>query len=109
MTSAIACAADAVLFPEVHNTEDKEVETIVRAVKNARSRVGSKRVLIIKAEGCPTKIDRLKAAVDSRLLEELGDKPRRIETRGQYWDMLFAVVVPPRWIDSWPLGWHEWP
>jgi 6-phosphofructokinase 1 len=68
MASAIACAAEAVLFPESHRSEDEVVESVTRTILRARSRSGrSKRVLIIKAEGVAIGTDRLKRSVDERL------------------------------------------
>lgn len=68
MTSAIASAANAVLFPEMNKSEDEIVDTVLRAVKNAHARTDRpKRVLVIKAEGVAMSVDRLKAAVEERL------------------------------------------
>lgn len=76
MTSAIASAANAVLFPEMDKTEDEIVETVVRAVLTAQQRTErSKRVLVIKAEGVPITMDRLQARLTERLVEELGEVP----------------------------------
>jgi 6-phosphofructokinase 1 len=80
MTSAIASAANAVLFPEMDKNEDEIVDTVVRAVKKVRARTGrSRRVLVIKAEGVRLKVDELKARVDARLKAELGGP--EVETR----------------------------
>ena len=82
MTSAIASAANAVLFPESEKTEDEIVETVTNAVKLAQRRADrSKRVLVIKAEGVPIATDRLRERVDDRLAAELGQPPGTIETR----------------------------
>jgi 6-phosphofructokinase 1 len=68
MTSAIASAANAVLFPEANKTEEEIVETVVRAVRNAHSRTErNKRVLVIKAEGVAISTERLKTLVDEQL------------------------------------------
>jgi 6-phosphofructokinase 1 len=80
MTSAIASAANAVLFPEMDKTEEQIVDTVVKAVKNVRSRPGrSRRALIIKAEGVKLHVDELKRRVDERLKAELGGP--EVETR----------------------------
>ncbi|MEQ9500937.1 MAG: 6-phosphofructokinase [Deltaproteobacteria bacterium] len=80
MTSAIASAANAVLFPEMGKSEDEVVETVVRAVVRAQQRTErSKRVLVIKAEGVGIPIERLKQRVDERVREETGRDT--IETR----------------------------
>lgn len=80
MTSAIASAANAVLFPEMDKNEEEIVDTVVRTVKNVRARTGrTRRVLVIKAEGVKIKVDDLKARVDARLRAELGGP--EVETR----------------------------
>ncbi len=80
MTSAIASAANAVLFPEMDKSDDEVVETVVRAVVRAQQRTErNKRVLVIKAEGVDIPIERLKARVDERVREETGRT--NIETR----------------------------
>ena len=82
MTSAIASAANAVLFPESGKNEDELVETVTNAVKLAQRRADrSKRVLVIKAEGVPIPTERLRERVDARLAEELGAERGAIETR----------------------------
>ncbi len=82
MTSAIASGADIVLFPEADRTEEELVESIVRTVLAVRQRAGrSKRVIAIKAEGVPVSVDRLKQAVDARLLETSSEPGLEVETR----------------------------
>lgn len=82
MTSAIASAANAVLFPEMDKSEDEIVETVVRAVLTAQERKErSKRVLVIKAEGVPITTERLKTRLSERLIEELGEVPAATESR----------------------------
>ena len=82
MTSAIAAAANAVLFPEMEYSEEQIVETVVRAVLTASKWTERpQRVLVIKAEGVAMSTDALKAAVDARLKREFGDDRPHIETR----------------------------
>lgn len=83
MTSAIASAAECVLFPESGRTEDEVAELVVRTIRTVRARKNrSKRVLIIKAEGVAVPTDRLKKLVDDRLRAEAGGaQPEQIETR----------------------------
>lgn len=81
MTSAIAASANAVLFPELNKSEDEIVDTVVQAVLTASKWTDRpQRVLVIKAEGVPMPIDRLKAAVDEQLRASFGPRPH-IETR----------------------------
>lgn len=80
MTSAIASGANAVLFPEMNKSEEEVVDTVARAVLRAHERTErSKRVLVIKAEGVPVPIERLKTLVDERVQGALGRKS--VETR----------------------------
>lgn len=81
MASAIASAANAVLFPEMERTEDEIVELVGSAVIRGQSREArSKRVLVIKAEGVSITTERLKERLDAFCRERLGDRPR-VETR----------------------------
>jgi 6-phosphofructokinase 1 len=80
MTSAVAAGADAVLFREAGRSEEEIVDSVVKAIVHAREQEGrTKRVLVIKAEGVPIAIDRLKEKVDAVLLAR-GDRVP-IETR----------------------------
>jgi 6-phosphofructokinase 1 len=82
MTSAIASAADAVLFPESGKTDAQFVEQATRVILAAQQRKDrTKRCLIIKAEGVTISTEQLKAKVDERLKQELGAAGPRIETR----------------------------
>jgi 6-phosphofructokinase 1 len=82
MTSAIASGADAVLFPEADKQEADVIETIVRTVRRVRARVGrTHRVVVVKAEGVPIPMDRLKTLVDERLRAEPDADPESSETR----------------------------
>lgn len=81
MSSAIASAANAVLFPEMERSEDEIVELVGRAVLHAQNRTErSRRVLVIKAEGVPVTTQRLKERLDTFCREHLGDTPK-VETR----------------------------
>lgn len=81
MTSAIASAANAVLFPEMDKSEDEIVQTVLRAILRAQGRTGrSKRVLIIKAEGAKITTERLTERLREELKKALPDAPP-IETR----------------------------
>ncbi len=80
MTSAIACAANVVLFPEMNKTDEEVVDCVVRAVLAARAKNRRRRVLVIKAEGVHLSTDRLKSLVDQQLKQQLGDTVE-IETR----------------------------
>lgn len=82
MTAAVASGADGVLFPERNQTADEIIESIVKIVLTARARAGrSKRVIIVKAEGVPIAIDRLKDEVDARLRQHSGEDYKEVETR----------------------------
>jgi 6-phosphofructokinase 1 len=69
MTSAIAVGADLALFPEAGKTENDIVHQIVDTVMAVRKRSTRrvKRVIVIKAEGVPVPVDRLKTLVDDKL------------------------------------------
>ena len=82
MTASVAAGADAVLFPEAGKSEEETVDSVVRAVVNARTRERrSRRVIIVKAEGVTMSNDEIKERVDARLLAELGPDSPLIETR----------------------------
>ena len=82
MTSAIAAAANAVLFPEMDRSEDEIVESVVQTVLTAsRWTDRPQRVLVIKAEGVPISTEALKQRVDDRLRAELGSDRPHMETR----------------------------
>ncbi len=68
MQSGIAAGADLVLFPESGRDEAAVVDAVVSTIVAARARPRPpKRVLVIKAEGVPVTVERLKALVDARL------------------------------------------
>lgn len=82
MTSAVASAADGVIFPEATRDEEEIVDRIVQtveAVMNKKQR--SRRALIIKAEGSPLSVDALKRRLDERLEARVGEERPAIETR----------------------------
>lgn len=92
MQSGIAAGADLVLFPESGRDEAAVVDAVVSTIVAARGRSRPpKRVLVIKAEGVPVTVDRLKALVDARLAETVApvgpadarqaDTPLLLETR----------------------------
>ena len=86
MTSAIAVGADLALFPEAGKTEADIVHQIVDTVMTVRKRAPqgrrARRVIIIKAEGVPVPVDRLKMLVDAQLRERAPDADSSsIETR----------------------------
>ncbi|MEL7370640.1 MAG: 6-phosphofructokinase, partial [Myxococcota bacterium] len=82
MTSAIASAANAVLFPEMNRSEEEIVDVVVQAVLTASKWSDRpQRVLVIKAEGVPIGNEALKSAVDTRLKQTFGDDRPHIETR----------------------------
>ena len=83
MTSAIAVGADLALFPEAGKPESSIVDQIVDTVLAIRKRQRrARRVIIIKAEGVPITIEKLKHEVDARLRERQPDaEPSSIETR----------------------------
>ncbi len=82
MTSAIASAANAVLFPEMNRTDDEIIEIVVQAVLTASQWTNRpQRVLVIKAEGVRLSNDALKTAVDARLKAVFGADRPHIETR----------------------------
>ncbi len=81
MVAAIAAAADAVLFPEAERNEREIVDTVERAIRRVRERKKRrKRVVVIKAEGVPISVERLKQLVDERLSTP-GASGDAIETR----------------------------
>jgi len=82
MTSAIAAAANAVLFPEAGKSEADLVETVVKAVVAVRERTArSKRVLVLMAEGTGVPAQKLKRPIEARLREVLDDDDLAVETR----------------------------
>lgn len=82
MTSAVAAAADAVLFPESNKTPEEIVDQLTRTILKAQKRTHrSKRVLVIKAEGVAISTDQLKQQVDARLRETHGESGPKVETR----------------------------
>lgn len=76
MSSGIAAAADAVLFRESGKTHEEIVSAVTEIVIRSRSRPKgrSRRVLIIKAEGLGIPTEKLKADLDARLKERLGEE-----------------------------------
>jgi 6-phosphofructokinase 1 len=83
MATAIASAAEVVLFPESGKSESEIAELVTRTVLKVRARPNrSKRVLVIKAEGVPIPAERLKQLVDDRLTAAAGEALRHtVETR----------------------------
>ncbi len=82
MTSAVASAADGVLFPEASRDEDEVVDRIVHTVEAVmEKKQRSRRALIIKAEGTSVNIDALKTRVDAKLADRVGQDRPAIETR----------------------------
>jgi 6-phosphofructokinase 1 len=80
MQSGIAAGADLVLFPESGRDEGAVVDAVVSTIVAARGRPRPpKRVLVIKAEGVPVTVDRLKALVDARLAASLKPSPAAAE------------------------------
>jgi len=82
MTSAIATAANGVLFPEAGKSEEDLVRSVVAAVKQAhRRQQRTKRVLVIVAEGTGVPMDNLRRGVEARLRQELPQADVALETR----------------------------
>ena len=82
MTSAIAVGADLALFPEAGKPEAEIVDQIVDTVLAVRERSRrARRVIIIKAEGVPIPIDRLKALVDDAAARDARPTPTRRASR----------------------------
>jgi len=82
MTSSIAAAADAVLFPELDRSEAELVQVVVRTVQRARKRPQyGKRVLIIVAEGMELSTQTLKERLELALNDSSADHDVLVETR----------------------------
>jgi 6-phosphofructokinase 1 len=82
MTSAVAAAADMVLFPEAERSDDELVEDVCRAVEAVRKRdVRDRRVIAIKAEGVRLPTAELKRRVDEALGARGLDPDHPVETR----------------------------
>jgi len=82
MTSAVAAAADAVLFPEAGKSVDDLVETVLKAIHKARARQSrTKRVLVIVAEGAGISMGLMKEKIEARLKQEQVDGDGPVETR----------------------------
>ena len=82
MTSSIAAAADAVLFPESNRSSEELVQTVVRTVERARQRPQyGKRVLIIVAEGMEIPTQTLKERVELALNDNAAEEDVLVETR----------------------------
>lgn len=82
LTSAVAGAADMVLYPEAERSDAQLVEDVVRAVRAVRLRPArDRRVIAIKAEGVRLTTGQLKARVDAALAETELDNPHPVETR----------------------------
>jgi len=84
MTSAVAAAADAVLFPEAGKSVDDLVGTVIKAVGKARKRGPhrTKRVLVIVAEGAGISLQEMKGRIGERLRREMGEaSAMQVETR----------------------------
>jgi 6-phosphofructokinase 1 len=83
MVSAIAAAADAVLFPESGRSEREIVDAVERTIRRVRERKKHRnRVVVIKAEGVPIAVDRLKALVDERFRGQGGFIETRVTVLG---------------------------
>ncbi len=82
MTTSIASAADGVIFPEAHASEEEIVEHVVDTIERARARTDRpKRVVVIVAEGAGVPMERLQRAVEARVAERLGEPDGNFETR----------------------------
>jgi 6-phosphofructokinase 1 len=82
MTSAVAAAADAVLFPEADKSVDDLVQTVLKAIHKARARTSrNKRVLVIVAEGAGISMAQMKEQIEAQLKQELGESAGQVETR----------------------------
>lgn len=83
MTSAVAAGADLALFPEAGKPLSRIVDQIVDTILSIRKKQQrARKVMIIKAEGVNTPIDKIKDAVDAALRERApGSDPASIETR----------------------------
>jgi len=81
MTSAIAAAADAVLFPEAGKSVDDLVGTVLKAIGRAGTRgpLRTRRVLVIVAEGAGASLPEIKQQIEQRLREQGGSM--EVETR----------------------------
>ncbi|MEM9460534.1 MAG: 6-phosphofructokinase [Myxococcota bacterium] len=69
MAAAVAVGAEAVLFREQGRDEPAIVEAVERAIRQAFSRPGKRRVLILKAEGVTVPCTRLVRQVSERLAD----------------------------------------
>ena len=82
MTSAVAAAADAVLFPEAGKSVEDLVQTVLKAIHKARARKSrNKRVLVIVAEGAGVPMAQMKERIEAQLQQELGEGAGQVETR----------------------------
>ncbi len=82
MTSSIASAADAVLFPEAARSESELVQAVVSTVERARRRPQyGQRVLIIVAEGMELSTHTLKERVELALNDSSAEEDVLVETR----------------------------
>lgn len=82
LTSAVAGAADMVLYPEAERSDDELVQDVVNAVKAVRRRASrDRRVIAIKAEGVRISTGELKQRVDTALADSEPNNPYPIETR----------------------------
>ncbi len=82
MTSSIAAAADAVLFPEAGRSEDELVQIVVNTVERARQRPRfGKRVLVIVSEGMELPTEVLKQRVELALNDNAAEQDVLVETR----------------------------
>jgi len=83
MTSGIAAGADAVLVPEVDKSEEDRIAHVVNVISRAYAGASApRRVLVIKAEGAKVDLQRLKAAVESRIAAQHPDVDTRITVLG---------------------------
>ncbi len=78
MTSAVAAGADAVIVPEVGQTEEQVIANIVEMMVQAYTKnTGKRRVLVIKSEG--VKID--SALLKTRIEQSVSEKIKDVDTR----------------------------
>jgi 6-phosphofructokinase 1 len=81
MGSAIAAAADAVLFREAGKSEEEILQSVCEVIRKGFAR-GKRRVLIIKAEGVAVPTTKLVRLAEERLANELGGAEIRATVLG---------------------------
>jgi 6-phosphofructokinase 1 len=83
MTSAVAAGADAVLVPEVGQTEEQVIANVVEMMIEAYTKnTGKRRVLIIKSEGVKIDSAQLKARIEQQVSQKLKDVDTRVTVLG---------------------------